>query len=122
MGVRPSFVDVCGRHLLGRHRQLHSLQRRLRRRLYAQDAETSKWYGRMPELMMHHDLVVDEMTRRNYGHRSPIPFAPGDAVQLILPGAMPRFVVEARACGCLLGARRPVQLLGLRRRAVRVAA
>jgi len=45
------------------------------RRGYSKHPETMRWRGHLPAMAARHDLIVAEMTRRGYNHRSPLAHA-----------------------------------------------
>ena len=69
----PAVIDVCDRHLLGEHRELHAVWSILTtgKRGYARHPETLRWRGRLAALYARHDEQVQEMRRRGFRHRSP---------------------------------------------------
>ena len=70
--VHPS--RLCRQHLLGEHRELHGLWNILvlGKRGYSFHPETRRWEGKLAALYLRHQLLVEEMTRRGYTHRSPL--------------------------------------------------
>ena len=70
----PAVIDVCDRHLLGEHRELHAVWSILTtgKRGYARHPETLRWRGRLAALYARHDEQVQEMRRRGFRHRSPL--------------------------------------------------
>ena len=75
-------MDLCDRHLLGEHRELHAVWSILTtgKRGYARHPETLRWRGRLAALYARHDEQVQEMRRRGFQemrrrgfrHRSPL--------------------------------------------------
>ena len=65
---------LCRNHLLGEHRELHGLWSILTKgkRAYAHHPETMRWRGKLKALYDRHDLLVEEMTRRGYNHKTPL--------------------------------------------------
>jgi len=70
----PAVIDVCDRHLLGEHRELHAVWSILTtgKRGYARHPETLRWGGRLAALYARHDEQVKEMRRRGFRHRGPL--------------------------------------------------
>ena len=68
--------DLCRKHLLGEHRELHGLWNILTKHGgtggYSRHPETLRWVGKLAALYRRHDELVAEMQRRNYVHRSPL--------------------------------------------------
>lgn len=75
--IEPS--RLCRKHLLGEHVELHALWRIHQKRLngerhgYTNHPETVRWDGHLFALYQRHDALVEEMQRRGYNHRSPLP-------------------------------------------------
>jgi hypothetical protein len=70
-------IDVrllCDRHLLGEHRELHTIWtvHTERKRGYARHPETLRWHGRLAALYARHDAQVAELARRGFKHASPL--------------------------------------------------
>jgi hypothetical protein len=77
--------ELCRNHLLGEHRELHSLWTILTRHTsgFSHHPETLRWQGKLRALYNRHELLVEEMCRRGYRHHTPLnPMeATGSAVQ-----------------------------------------
>jgi hypothetical protein len=103
---------LCRQHLLGEHRELHAIWVVLtrRKRGYRRHPETLRWVGKRRALYRRHELLVREMERRGYSHRSPLEkrFATGTAVQrkYLDSPARQREILERRRCPCPLDRRR----------------
>ncbi|MGD9726956.1 MAG: pyrimidine dimer DNA glycosylase/endonuclease V [Nitrospira sp.] len=71
-------ADLCRRHLLGEHRELHGLWNilTLGKKGYSHHPETRRWDGKLGALRRRHDDLVAEMVRRGYRHQSPLPPTP----------------------------------------------
>lgn len=99
-------VELCDRHLLGEHRELHAIWTILTtgKRGYANHPETKRWAGRLAALYARHEAQAEEMRRRGFRHQSPIDpgLATGDAVQreLLESVEAQRDRLAARGCGC----------------------
>jgi len=67
---------LCRQHLLGEHRELHGLWNILTkhggRGGYSQHPETKRWVGKEKALFDRHELLVAEMMRRGYAHKTPL--------------------------------------------------
>lgn len=66
---------LCRQHLLGEHRELHAIWAILtqRKRGYSKHPETIRWRGKLKALYVRHQALVQEMKKRGYAHRSPLP-------------------------------------------------
>ena len=101
--------ELCDRHLLGEHRELHAIWSILTngKRGYANHPETKRWRGRLAALYARHEAQVGEMRRRGFSHGSPLEpgLASGEARQpeRIDPIAVQRRRLADRDCGCLSG-------------------
>lgn len=97
---------LCRKHLLGEHMEIHALFTILHedRTGYRNHPETLRWVGKLPALAMRHDRVVDEMIRRGYGHRSPLPLADGESVQaaFLITVEEQEALLTSKPCDCLL--------------------
>ena len=65
---------LCRVHLLGEHRELHAIWTILTegKKGYSNHPETKRWKGKLKALYSRHDLLVEEMKRRGYSHKSPL--------------------------------------------------
>lgn len=76
--MRPE--DMCNKHLLGEHVELHTIWSIHTRRVpatrgrvgYASHPEVKRWKGHLLALYARHAAQVTEMARRGYNHRSPL--------------------------------------------------
>lgn len=66
--------QLCRKHLLGEHRELHALWTILTqdKKGYRNHPETKRWEGKLPALFARHEALVAEMGRRGYTHSSPL--------------------------------------------------
>jgi len=104
--VAPS--RLCRQHLLGEHRELHGLWNILTLHGgvggYARHPETLRWVGKTRALFDRHELLVAEMSRRGYRHRSPLDEqrADGRSVQdvLIDPVEQQLAILAGKPCDC----------------------
>jgi hypothetical protein len=108
--VRIWDVDVrelCDRHLLGEHRELHAIWSILTnaRTGYANHPETRRWNGRLAALYARHDAEVAELGRRGFRHASPLDrrLATGAAKQTELVDSLEeqRARLASKECGCI---------------------
>lgn len=70
--VKPNYL--CRNHLLGEHRELHALWVILTedKKGFRNHPETKRWEGKLKALYLRHDLLVKEMERRGYLHKTPL--------------------------------------------------
>ena len=100
---------LCRSHLLGEHRELHAVWSILTKdkRGYANHPETRRWRGKLGALYRRHEVLVEEMTRRGFRHRTPLDpaLATGSSVQdaYVDPPARQRELLRAKGCGCEVG-------------------
>ena len=64
--------NLCQLHLLGEHRELHAIWTILTQNKmgYAHHPETLRWKNKLHALYDRHSLLVSEMKRRGYHHKS----------------------------------------------------
>ncbi len=99
---------LCRQHLLGEHRELHGLWNILTIHGgtggYSRHPETVRWIGKSRALFLRHELLVAEMDRRGYHHRSELDerFASGESSQsaMIDPLATQLELLRAKPCPC----------------------
>lgn len=76
---------LCRKHLLGEHRELHSIWTVLtqNKKGYSHHPETIRWIGKLKALAKRHEALVKEMQKRGYQHHSDLDMslATGDAIQ-----------------------------------------
>lgn len=100
--IHPS--QLCDKHLLGEHRELHCLFNILTQNLkgYSQHPETLRWVGRTKALYNRHDDLVREMRRRNFNHQSPLADVPLEGPENIdrFLDSVPRQINILREKGC----------------------
>jgi hypothetical protein len=76
---------LCRNHLLGEHRELHAIWSILTngKKGYSMHPETLRWKGKLKSLYLRHDLLVSEMQKRGYRHRTSLSLklATGQAAQ-----------------------------------------
>lgn len=66
--------DLCQKHLLGEHRELHAIWTILtqNKKGYIRHPETQRWIGKLGALYKRHTQQVIEMEKRGYKHSSPL--------------------------------------------------
>lgn len=100
---------LCRAHLLGEHRELHGLWNILLhdKKGYRNHPETKRWVGKLGALRRRHEAQVEEMARRGFTHRSPLPAAPSleADVQDVLIDEIERQValLLGKGCACRVG-------------------
>ena len=104
--VPPSLL--CRQHLLGEHRELHGLWRILteNRQGYSHHPETRRWRGKLAALYQRHEVLTEEMARRDYRHASPLDQrqATGAAVQSAYVDSLEAqfAILRTKGCDCAL--------------------
>ena len=99
---------LCRQHLLGEHRELHGLWNilTLGKRGYSHHPETRRWEGKLAALFARHEVLVAEMRRRGFEHRSPLDPALATGAphqdQLVTPLAEQWALLGAKPCACPL--------------------
>ncbi len=65
---------LCQKHLVAEHGELHSLWSILvnKKKGFSQHPETLRWKGRRRALYHRHQVLVKELLKRGYLHRSPL--------------------------------------------------
>lgn len=102
--------QLCRRHLLGEHRELHGLWNILTvhggKGGYAAHPETKRWQGKLRALYARHEALVKEMKRRGYAHNSPLDkrLATGSRRQTLFlhTTSEQKKILQNKACECLL--------------------
>ena len=101
--------ELCRKHLLGEHRELHGLWNilTLGKRGYSRHPETLRWVGKLRALSLRHDGLVAEMNRRGYKHSSPLDGdqAVGPDVNDVLINTLDeqRALLKSKPCECYGG-------------------
>lgn len=97
---------LCRNHLLGEHRELHAIWSILTRNKtgYSRHPETLRWQGKLKALYLIHEKLVNEMTRRNYNHKSPLDkrLARGKCDQDCYINTIPeqKHILHKKSCDC----------------------
>lgn len=98
--------ELCRKHLLGEHRELHAIWTIVteNRKGYANHPETKRWVGKLKALFIRHHMLVIEMERRGYSHKSPLDesLATGVSVQNTLIDSIQaqRVLLRKKGCEC----------------------
>lgn len=68
--ISPSLL--CRQHLLGEHRELHAIWSVItkKKKGYSKHPETIRWKGKLKALYIRHQVLVREMKKRGYAHKS----------------------------------------------------
>jgi hypothetical protein len=102
--VKPSYL--CRNHLLGEHSELHAIWSIIinNKKGYSNHPEVNRWRGKLKALYSRHDLLVKEMTKRNYRHESPLDnnLAKGKSKQDVLINSLneQRAILKKKNCYC----------------------
>jgi len=96
---------LCRSHLLGEHREIHAIWTFLttdKGQSYRKHPETLRWIGKLPALKTRHDVVVNEMIRRGWNHKSKLENASGSDTQdeFLLTVAEQKQWLRTKACSC----------------------
>jgi hypothetical protein len=99
---------LCRQHLLGEHRELHGLWNILTKHSakggYSKHPETLRWVGRLKALYARHEVLVKEMERRGYNHKTPLDkrHAKGKATQdqFIDSISAQKRILKEKPCEC----------------------
>ena len=98
--------ELCRKHLLGEHRELHGLWNILTQGKpgYSRHPETRRWEGKLAALYRRHEALVVEMGARGYDHRSPLDasLASGSPVQDVFIDDVKtqRRLLKEKGCEC----------------------
>ena len=99
--------DLCRKHLLGEHRELHGLWNilTLGKKGYRNHPETRRWIGRLCHLADRHQKQVMEMESRGWSHKSPLhdlPTCNYDEPSLLLINSLDeqRELLSNKKCDC----------------------
>lgn len=104
--IQPALL--CRKHLLGEHRELHALWTILsqNKKGYRNHPETKRWVGKLAALYERHELLVKEMERRNYNHKSPLEkkLAIGEKEQNIFINSIneQKMILNEKDCECTI--------------------
>ena len=99
---------LCRNHLLGEHRELHSLWTVIsqNKKGYSKHPETLRWYGKLKALFLRHENLVKEMKNRGYNHHSDLDknLATGSSTQdeFVNTKAEQLEILRNKKCSCKL--------------------
>lgn len=100
--------ELCRKHLLGEHRELHALWTILSqdRKGYRSHPETKRWVGKLAALYKRHEEEVIEMRRRGYNHYSDLDLkdAIGEELQSEFVSTIQeqRIILKEKDCECFV--------------------
>jgi hypothetical protein len=103
-----SVKKLCRQHLLGEHRELHSIWAVItkNKKGYSQHSETKRWRGKLKALYIRHDMQVAEMIKRGYRHFSSLDkkMAKGNSIQPIFVNSIreQKEILKNKRCDCLI--------------------
>ena len=101
--ISPSLL--CRQHLLGEHRELHAVWSVItkNKKGYSKHPETVRWKGKLKALYVRHQLLVQELKKRSYNHKSdlPINLAHGNKKQNVLINTISEQIEILRKKNCL---------------------
>jgi hypothetical protein len=65
---------LCRNHLLGEHNEIHAIYSIIsnNKKGYSNHPEVKRWEGKLKALYKRHQMVVNEMRKRGYLHKSPL--------------------------------------------------
>lgn len=100
--------ELCRKHLLGEHRELHGLWNILTKHGgvggYARHPETLRWVGKSKALYTRREALITEFGARGYKHHTPLDksLAKGKTVQDRFITTIPeqRVILQAKECEC----------------------
>lgn len=99
---------LCRQHLLGEHRELHALWVILtqNKKGYLSHPETKRWKGKLNALYNRHEILVNEMKKRGYKHKSPLEkkLATGEEIQndCLVTNYEQIEILKSKNCDCPL--------------------
>jgi hypothetical protein len=99
-------ADLCDRHLLGEHAELHAVWSVLTegKTGYSRHPETLRWRGKLKALYLKHEEIVAEMSSRGCNHASPLEpsLATGSGTQdeFVDTPAEQLERLRRKSCGC----------------------
>jgi hypothetical protein len=98
--------NLCRKHLLAEHRELHGLWNILTKHLgkggYSKHPETLRWVGKTRALYERHEALVCEFDRRDYRHYTPLDkrLARGEGRQKVFINTIAEQIVLLRGKPC----------------------
>jgi len=102
--IAPS--KLCRNHLLGEHRELHAIWSVItkNKKGYSRHPETLRWKGKLKALYLRHELLVKELEKRSYKHRSSLSkrLAKGSGKQEKFVDSYPEQlnIIRRKHCAC----------------------
>jgi hypothetical protein len=102
--------DLCRKHLLGEHRELHGLWNILTihdgKGGYSHHPETKRWIGKTFALYNRHELLVQEMILRGYNHKTPLnrllARGPKTQTNFLESPEKQKLILQNKPCECLI--------------------
>lgn len=100
--------NLCRKHLLGEHRELHATWTVLteNKKGYSKHPEVLRWKGKLKALYIRHQELAKEMHRRGYVEKSPLDpaLATGSAVQDVFIDSPKKQeeILRNKNCECLI--------------------
>jgi uncharacterized protein (TIGR02328 family) len=101
--IPPSLL--CRQHLLGEHRELHAVWSVItkKKKGYSKHPETIRWKGKLKALYIRHNMLIKEMKKRGYEHKSnlPINLARGNRKQTVFINTIKEQIEILKKKNCL---------------------
>lgn len=97
---------LCRNHLLGEHRELHAIWSILTHNKtgYSRHPETIRWKGKLKALYSRHKKLVEDMGRRGYCHKTPLPKelakGRGEQDEYVNSASEQIEIIKSKKCGC----------------------
>ena len=97
---------LCRNHLLGEHRELHAVWTVLtkNKKGYSRHPETLRWRGKLKALYLRHAMLVKEMDKRSYRHKSPFDArragGEGRQAEYVNTVSEQHNILKRKKCGC----------------------
>ena len=100
--------DLCHKHLVAEHRELHGLWNILTKHEgkggYSRHPETLRWVGKTKALYNRHEALIAEFTKRGYKHHTPLDktLATGSRIQNVFINtiAEQKILLKNKNCDC----------------------
>jgi hypothetical protein len=101
--------NLCHKHLLAEHRELHGLWNILTKHQgrggYSKHPETLRWAGKQKALYQRHEILVKEFFRRGYKHHTSLDkkLATGSGSQRVFINTIKEQeeILKKKPCECL---------------------
>lgn len=102
--------NLCRKHLLAEHRELHGLWNILTKHGgkggYSHHPETLRWAGKQKALFLRHEELVKEFLNRGYSHHTPLDdsLATGLDKQTVFINSVleQKEILKKKPCDCLI--------------------